>query len=269
MKKILIILSFIIALIIIIQFGIYSYYIEPAMLNITRYKIKDEDLKGIKIVFPADFHLRPYQKERLNNIVKIINDENADLVLCIGDFVAGHTKNVTMQIEEIAEELSKVKSKYGFYTVLGNHDIWYGEKRIVEALSKNNIKVLDNENIKLNIDGKTVYIAGIEDMHTQKPDISKALANTSTPIIFLTHTPDMFPKTPSCVNLTLAGHTHGGQIDLPIIGTISTATKYFRKYAKGLIIENDKKMIVSKGIGVSIIPIRFNCIPEIVVIEFE
>lgn len=269
MKKILISLSLIIGLILIMQFGIYSYYVEPAMLDITRYKIEDKDLKGIKIVFPADFHLRPYQKERLNDIIKIINDENADLVLCVGDFVAGHTKNVTMQIEEIAENLGKVKSKYGFYTVLGNHDIWYDEKRIKNALSQNSIKVLDNENVKLNINGKAVYIAGIEDMQTQKPNIEKALQNTTSPIIFLTHTPDMFPKVPEKVNLTLAGHTHGGQVRFPVIGPVFTASKYFNRYAKDLIVENGKKMVVSKGIGVSIIPIRFNCIPEIVVIEFE
>lgn len=269
MKKFLIFIFVIIGLILVVKFGLYSYYVEPAMLNITRYKIRDNDLKGIKIVFPADFHLRPYQKKRLNDIINIINAENADLVLCVGDFVAGHTKNVTMQIEEIAEELSKVESKHGFFTVLGNHDIWYDEKRITNALSKKGIKVLDNENIKLNINGKTVYIAGIEDMQTQKPDIDKTLKNTNSPIIMLTHTPDMFPKIPEKVNLTLAGHTHGGQVRFPVIGPVFTASKYFNKYAKDLIVENGKKMIVSKGIGVSIIPIRYNCIPEIVVIEFE
>ncbi len=269
MKKIFIIIIFIIILPIILKYAIYSYYVEPEKLNVTRYTISDTDLKGIKIAFLADMHLRPKQQKRLSDIVKIVNDENPDIVLCIGDYVAGHTKNVTMQIEEIAENLSKIKSKYGFYTVLGNHDIWYGEKRISAALEQKGIKVLDNENVEIKIDGKIIYIAGIEDMQTQKPNIDKALIGTNRPIIFLTHTPDMFPKIPQKVNLTLAGHTHGGQVRFPVIGAVYTASKYFNRYAKGLIVENGKKMIVSKGIGVSIIPIRYNCIPEIVIIQFE
>ena len=85
----------------------------------------------------------------------------------------------------------------------------------------------------------------------------------------LTHTPDMFPKVPDDVNLTLAGHTHGGQIRIPFLGPIFTASIHRDKYSKGFIEENEKKMIVTTGIGVSILPIRFNCPPEIVVIEFE
>ena len=142
MKKYFTITISIILIALLIKLGLYSYYTEPAMLNITRYKLQDEQLSGIKIAFPSDFHVRPYQKERLNNIVQIISEENPDIVLSCGDYVAGHTKNVTMQIEEIAQDLSKIKSKHGFYTVLGNHDGWYGNERIKKALTTNGIKVV-------------------------------------------------------------------------------------------------------------------------------
>lgn len=260
---------FILLSILFIIFAYYAYSIEPAKLNITEYKIKDEELKGIKAVFLSDFHLRPYQKDRLEKIEAIVNNENADIVFSAGDFVAGHTKNVTMQIEEIAEGLGKIKAKHGFYTVLGNHDSWYDKERIKTSLENNGIKVLENENVLTDIGDKTVYIAGVKDMQTDKPDIEKALLNTKSPIILLSHTPDLFPKVPETVNLTLAGHTHGGQVRLPLIGPVFTASKYFNRYAQGFVIENNKKIIISKGIGVSIIPIRFNCIPEIVIIEFE
>lgn len=270
MKKYFIITISIILIALLVKLGLYSYYTEPAMLNITRYKLQDEQLRGIKIAFPSDFHVRPYQKERLNDIVQIINEENPDIVLSCGDYVAGHTKNVTMQIEEIAQALSKIKSKHGFYTVLGNHDGWYGNERIKKALTSNGIKVLNNENATVNINGKKVYIAGVEDIMTGKPNISLALKNTNQPTIFLTHSPDLFPDIPKGVNLTLAGHTHGGQIRIPIIDKpIFTASKYYDRYCKDLIVENGKKMIVSRGIGVSIIPVRFNCVPELVIIEFE
>ena len=78
----------------------------------------------------------------------------------------------------------------------------------------------------------------------------------------------MFPQIPDNIFLTLAGHTHGGQIRLPFIGALIIPSEYGEKYAKGLIKENNKTMIVTKGIGTSILPLRFNCPPEIVVIEF-
>ena len=96
----------------------------------------------------------------------------------------------------------------------------------------------------------------------------KALGTIDKPAILLSHTPDIFPKVPKSVNITLAGHTHGGQVRIPIFGPIFTASAYHDKYAKGLIIEKGKKLITTTGIGVSILPIRFNCLPEVVVIEF-
>lgn len=88
-------------------------------------------------------------------------------------------------------------------------------------------------------------------------------------LILLCHSPDVFPKVPKEVNLTLAGHVHGGQVRLPILGSLIVPSNYGDKYSQGLIEENGKKMIVTKGIGNSILNVRFNCIPEIVVIEFE
>lgn len=137
-------------------------------------------------------------------------------------------------------------------------------------MGNNGIKVLANENISIPINNKTVYIAEVEDLMTGHSNIYQALENTKTPVILLTHTPDIFPKLQSSVNLVLAGHTHGGQVRLPLLGPIFTASSYGDKYAKGLTIaKNGNKMITTKGIGTSILPIRFNCVPEIIVIEFE
>ena len=122
--------------------------------------------------------------------------------------------------------------------------------------------------MKLNIKGKEFYIVGIEDMITGEADLYKAIGTIDKPAILLSHTPDIFPKVPKSLNLTLSGHTHGGQVRIPFFGPIFTASDYQDKYAKGLIIEKDKKLITTTGIGVSIFPIRFNCSPEIVVIEF-
>ncbi len=255
---------------IIILIILYSLFIEPNRLKVNHYVIQDMQLKGLKIVFASDFHIKSNQQERLNKIIKLINAENPDLVLSVGDFVYGHNENKTMSIENIAKELGKVQSKYGFYTTLGNHDGWYGTERITEALQENGIVVLENENVLIQVKDKTLYIAGVEDLMTGNPDIYKAFNKAKTPIIFLTHTPDIFPELSEFANITLAGHTHGGQVRFPLLGPICTASKYGDEYSHGLIVlANGNKIITTKGIGTSILPIRFNCVPEIVVIDFE
>lgn len=255
-------------LIIGILLAMYSFFVEPNKLEITNYKIQDKELSGIKIVFASDFHVKPNQQKRLEQITNTINAQNPDLVVSVGDYVSGHTQESTMHPKQIAEELSKIKTKYGFYTTLGNHDGWYDKAYIEELLEAQGINVLNNENVKLRINGREIYIAGVEDKMTASPNLYEALENTKSPTILLTHTPDIFPKVPNDVNLTLAGHTHGGQVRLPLLGALIVPSDYGDKYSAGLIVEKGKKLLVTRGIGVSILPIRFNCAPEIVVIEF-
>ncbi len=121
-------------LIIGILLAFYSFFIEPNKLGVTNYTIQDKELAGIKIVFASDFHIKPNQQKRLERIVNTINVQNPDLVVSVGDYVSGHTQKSTMQPKKIAEELSKVGAKYGFYTTLGNHDGWYDRRSIQEAL---------------------------------------------------------------------------------------------------------------------------------------
>lgn len=264
-------------LVIILLLLIWSNFIEPNLLVINHQTFKIKGLEGLKIVFVGDFHVKPYQKNRLKYVVKQINAQHPDLILSAGDFVSGHHPKQSLPIEEIAKELANLKSKYGFYTVLGNHDWWQGGEKIQKVLEKNGIIVLGNENRKLNINGKTLYITGVEDMGTRQVDLVKALKNVNRPTILLTHTPDSFPfvtdianfKITGKVDLTLAGHTHGGQVNLPFIGALIVPSSYGKKYAKGLVNENDKKIFITKGIGTSILPVRFNCVPEIVVIDFK
>ena len=248
---------------------IYAFIIEPNMLTVTHYEINDKDLSGIKIVLVGDFHIKPHQEKRLSKVVNLVNNQKPDIVLSIGDFVSGHQENMTMPIEDIVNQLKNIKSKYGFYTVLGNHDWWQGGEHIKEILCKNGLIVLENSNRTIQINQKKIYISGVDDMTTRETDITTALENTKHPTILLSHNPDIFPYVPQMVNLTLAGHTHGGQVRLPIVGALITPSYYGDLYSQGLIIENNKRMIVTKGIGNSILPVRFNCFPEIVVIKFN
>lgn len=254
--------------IICILFLVYCFAIEPNMLQIKTYRIPDEKLKGLKVVFVSDFHIRPNGQKRLQKIVNLVNKQNSDIVLSGGDFVNGYKEKETMPIEEIVSGLNKIKSKYGLYTVLGNHDWDFDGVKISKVLQENGIKVLANSNSKIDTSVGTIYIAGVEDLKTRTPDIDKALENTENPTILLTHSPDVFPKVPLGVNLTLAGHVHGGQVRIPFWGAILIPSKYGNRYSMGLIEETGRKIIVTKGIGTSILPVRFNCPPEIVVIDF-
>ncbi len=264
MRKFVLIFLFIIILVGII----FSVFIEPNALEVKKYKIEDKNLKGLKIVFAADLHIKPKQQKRLQQIVSTINAQEPDLILFGGDFVSGHNTWQSMPPEVIAKDLKNCRSKYGIYTVLGNHDNWQNAIKIRQELKSIGIYVLDNENIIVKINNKTVYIAGVEDLVTGFPDINKALQRTKPPTILLTHSPDIYPSVPKNVTLTLAGHTHGGQVRVPFVGAVSVPSQYGNRYAQGLINENNKKMIVTKGIGTSVLPIRFHCKPEIVVIEF-
>lgn len=87
----------------------------------------------------------------------MINEQNPDVVLSVGDFVNGHEENMTMPIADIVKQLKNIKSKYGFYTVLGNHDWWIDGEGITDTLTSNGIKVLVNSNAKININGKDIY----------------------------------------------------------------------------------------------------------------
>lgn len=242
---------------------IYTVFVEPNILTIKRLTIKDENLNGLKVVFASDFHVKPYDKFRLKRIVKRINAQNADIVLLGGDYVNGHQKGSTLPLETIAAELSKVYSKYGTFAIMGNHDGWQGKKEIIEAFEAVGITILENANK----DFGSFTVAGVEDLQTGSPDMNKALLNVNKPVILLSHTPDIIDTVPENVNLTLSGHTHGGQIVLhnPFV----VPSKYGTKFAYGFFNINGKNLFVTRGLGTSILPIRFICFPVIVVIQFN
>lgn len=257
-------MKLIIFLIFIFTILIWGVFIEPNILTIKHLLVQNKELKGLKIVFASDFHIKPYEKNRLKRIIKLINEQNADLVLLGGDYVSGHKRHTSMPIEKIAKEFSKINSEFGVVAVVGNHDGWYGKEEVIKNLEKNNIKVLFNSCECFD----KFCIAGVDDAQTGNADIEKALKNTQNkPTILLSHTPDIMTFVPYSVSLTLAGHLHGGQVRLNKALIVPSA--YGEKYANGFLEENGKKIYTTKGLGTSILPVRFNCPPEIVVINFE
>jgi predicted MPP superfamily phosphohydrolase len=171
----------------------------------------------------------------------------------------------------IAVEMGKLRAPLGTIAVLGNHDWWNDGERITRALRQAGLTVLENEARRIEYGGKSFWVAGVADMWTRKPDIAGSLAqvNSDDPVILITHNPDIFPDVPPRVSLTLAGHTHGGQVNLPFIGRPIVPSNFGQRYASGHVVEDGRHLFVSDGIGTSIIPVRFRVPPEIVILTLR
>lgn len=246
-------------ILIILVLGIWAFFIEPNSLTVKKYDV--DCTKGMRIVYASDFHIGKCSKERLQKIVKLINMQNPDLVLLGGDYIKGYTGDSSLDIKIQAKELAKINAPK--ISVLGNHDCRYDREAVKEALEEVGITVLVNSNSCYN----GLWIAGVDDKQVGFPDVKEALKGTSTPRILLTHTPDIYYDVKDDVDLILAGHTHGGQVAFPFIGAPCVPSEYGSKFAERVIEETQNKMIITKGLGTSILPVRFNSVPEIVVLE--
>ena len=238
---------------------IWAFFIEPNLLVVKRYRV--DNLQGKRIVFVSDFHIAKRDGHRLKRIVRKINKLNPDIVLFGGDFIKGQDDTRTMQIEEQVQELAKIKAPV--VSVLGNHDGWYDKYRVKSELESIGIIVLHNTNTKIG----DIYIAGVEDLRTGSPNVETALENTESPRILLTHNPDVYYDVKEDVDLILAGHVHGGQVRLPLFGALICPSEYGTKFAERDFNETQNRMIVTRGLGTSILTVRFCDIPEIVVLE--
>ena len=251
---------------------LWGFVIEPDRLVINDVAITMPRLPpafaDLKVAVVADLHVgSPHiDVEKLQQVVSTINGQNPDLILIAGDFViqdviGGHF----VEPEVIADKLRELHARLGVFAVLGNHDWWYDGERVMRALNGVGIRVLENDVVRIEQDGQSLWLIGLGDLWTRQPDIAGTLQKVSDdgPVIALTHNPDLFPEMPSRVSLTIAGHTHGGQVNLPFFGRRIVPSKYKERYAIGHIQENGHHLFVTPGIGTSMIPVRFRVPPEV------
>ena len=128
--------------------------------------------------------------------------------------------------------------------------------------------MLENDVARLEQSGETLWLIGLSDLWTSRPDVEGTLARVSDsgPVIMFTHNPDVFPQIPSRVSLTVAAHTHGGQVHIPLVGRPIIPSAYGERFAAGHIIEDGRHLFVTTGVGTSIIPVRFRVTPEIAIL---
>jgi uncharacterized protein len=252
--------------------ALWAFGIEPGMLVIRHLRMDLPGWKaGLRIAVLSDLHIgSPHVGlDKLRTIVEKTNAEQPDLVVLLGDFVTGGPNGRRaggfVEPELTAAELKKLHAPLGVYAVLGNHDWWYDGDRVGKALTDVGIPVLENKAVRVG----PIWLGGIADFWTREPDVAGTLAQVSSsdPVVLITHNPDIFPEVPSRVSVTLAAHTHGGQVKLPIIGTLITTSKL--GYNAGEYVDHGRHLFVTTGIGTSIVPVRFGVPPEIVILTLS
>lgn len=277
----------------ILTLGGYAGGVEPLLrLETTHYKLTPPHWpKGqkLRIVALADFHAcEPWMPaSRIASICEFANTLGGDVIVLLGDYMSG-MKLVTGVVPpaDWAKALSGLKAPHGVHAICGNHDWWQDfeaqELKLKEtvahkALRAVGITVHSNTAVRLGTAQQPYWIAGLEDQwayltgrHTQRglDDLPGTMAQVTddAPVILLAHEPDIFPKVPARVSLTLSGHTHGGQVNLfgwtPVV-----PSRYGSRYVYGHKEEGGRNLIVSGGLGCSIAPVRFGSPPEILVID--
>jgi predicted MPP superfamily phosphohydrolase len=213
--------------------------------------------------------------ERVRDVVDTANALRSDLIVVLGDYFATH-RFVTERVPHAAwaAELARLHARMGVYAILGNHDWWHDVEGVRAALRKVRIPLMENDAVLLGDAGAKFWLAGLGDQiaHYLGPssfrgedDLPGTLAKVTTadPVILLAHEPDIFTQVPARVALTLSGHTHGGQIRVPFVAPVWAPSAYGARFAYGHIVERNRHMIVSGGLGTSIVPVRINMPPEV------
>jgi len=253
-----------------------AFWWEPADLIVAEERIPLHwAARGsVRIAILTDLHVgSPFNgPAKLRAVVERTNAVRADVICILGDLVIqGVIGGRFVPPEQIASQLKALKAPAGVFAVLGNHDGWLDHDRVKRTLEQNQIRVVEESAVRTQTPVGPLWIAGISDLWTGVHDVRRAVdaVTDDRPVILLTHNPDVFPDVPERVALTLAGHTHGGQVRLPFVGRPIVPSQFGQRYAAGHVIEGGRHLFVATGIGTSILPVRFRVPPAVTVLTIE
>jgi uncharacterized protein len=258
--------------------GLWAFAFEPASLTVRQHELSiphwNADLEGLQVAVLADLHVgSPFNGlAKLEKIVELTNSLKPDLIVIPGDFVIqGVLGGSFVAPEDAAAVLARLSAPLGVWACLGNHDWWLDARRVTAALEKQKIPVLEDKAVRIQRGSARFWLVGISDFREGPHDVQKALGQVTddAPIVIFTHNPDVFPTIYGRFSLLIAGHTHGGQVRLPLLGRPIVPSKYGQRFAYGHVIEDRRHLFVSPGLGTSILPVRFRVPPEVTLLKLH
>lgn len=256
---------------------------ENTTLELSTYTIQSEKLpksfSGYRIAQISDLHNAKMSNDN-EKLLAMLREIEPDIIAITGDLIDANKTDVEIALQ-FAEDALKIAP---CYYVTGNHEAFTAEYEMLESNLLNlGVIILSDRRVELEKDGKTISLLGVDDPSFTKdaPHQSPEMAmytklqalkgNEDTFSILLSHRPELFNAyTKNNIDLVLSGHAHGGQFRLPFIGGLVAPDQgLFPEYDSGLYTSGNTNMIVSRGIGNSIIPLRFNNRPEVLLIELK
>jgi predicted MPP superfamily phosphohydrolase len=225
-----------------------------------------KELDGFRLVQLSDIHHSPFTSlEHIVRTVEAANQLAPDMFVLTGDYVSHETE----YIAPMADAMSKLRSEFGTFACLGNHDHWTDGELVTDLLRGEGITVLINEGFRFKARGAAFWLAGVDDLMVGKTDVRSAL-NGSTPDemkLLLAHNPAILRRAARLgVDLMLSGHTHGGQVKLR---DEEKRILPRRKLSNGLYRRQNTQVYINRGIGTVVVPFRYQCPPEITLIELK
>ena len=223
---------------------------------------------GTTIAQISDLHFGEFvSAEELSAVVDVVLGLKPAIVAVTGDHA---TRLAAEGVQPLARELSRLKAPQGVFAVLGNHDFYLDGQLATETIRRADLALLVNSSVRIERQGQALYIAGVDDVLAGTPDLSRTLSGVpgDARTILLAHEPDYadLAARDLRVALQLSGHSHGGQVRAPGIGPIRRPPMA-HKYPEGLRRVGSLWLYTNRGIGMVSVPIRFNCPPEVTLIE--
>jgi len=265
----------------------YSTLIEPHSVSVSHIPVLlpglPRPLNGLTVAHLTDLHRSTLvSRQYLERCITRVNALKPDLVFFTGDYLThgrsqrgqliyGNRSEAEALAADSAACLGQARARYGVFASLGNHDHWFDAYLVTKLIEHAGVPVLRNQFQTVSLHGVPLPIVGLGDLWTEGVDFQKAFGGVGdVPSVVLMHNPDSFEHWPQAgTHLILAGHTHGGQVNLPLFGAPVVPSRYGQKYAQGLFRRDDTFMYVNRGLGVLWPGVRFNCRPEIAIFHLH
>lgn len=243
---------------------------EANSISVENIKIKlkrlPKELDGFRLVHLSDIHHSPFTSlEHISRVVEVSNLLKPDMFVLTGDYVSHETE----YIAPVAEVLAKLKAEHGIYACLGNHDHWTDAELVTHLFRGEGINLLINEGFRFEARGTRFWLAGVDDLMVGKTDVKAALRGSREDEfkLLLAHNPQIVRRAARYnVDLMLSGHTHGGQVKLR---DEEKRILPRRKLSSGLHRRQNTQVYITRGIGTVVLPVRYQCPPEISLIELR